>query len=140
MAEDVFAPQDVPESTTTNVDGYAVRCEYILILLLAWLTDYPGVHSARDPPGIYQVLSPSSWGDRSKPIPTGCIYRINTGAPIPVNCDAVVMVEDTELVSSVPDQAGKQTEEKEVKILVQVAPRENVRLPGSDAKQGDLVR
>lgn len=120
LAEDVYAPQDVPESRTTNVDGYAVR--------------------AGDPPGTYHVLSAQSWRNRNEPIPPGHIYRINTGAPLPAGCDAVVMVEDTELVSSTQDQGGRRTEEKEVKTLVQVAPYENVRLPGSDARKGDLVR
>lgn len=27
LAEDVFAPGDVPSSNTTNMDGYAVRCK-----------------------------------------------------------------------------------------------------------------
>lgn len=27
LAEDVFAPQDVPSSPTTSVDGYAMRCK-----------------------------------------------------------------------------------------------------------------
>ena len=53
--------------------------------------------------------------------------------------DAVVMVEDTELVSSEQDANGRATEEKEVKILVQAEARENVRLPGSDVKKGDMV-
>ncbi|KZW04199.1 hypothetical protein EXIGLDRAFT_599420 [Exidia glandulosa HHB12029] len=117
LAEDVYAPNDAPENMTTNVDVYA----------------------AREPAGTYQVLSAQSWSDRSKPIPRGHIYRINTGAPLPLGCDAVVMVEDTELVSSELDHSGKATEEKQVKILVQVAAQENVRLPGSDVKKGDLV-
>ncbi|KAG5220933.1 molybdenum cofactor biosynthesis protein [Salix suchowensis] len=48
--------------------------------------------------------------------------------------DAVIMVEDTTLVST--DASG---EEAEVETLAQVAPGENLRLPGSDARKGDLV-
>lgn len=49
------------------------------------------------------------------------------------------MVEDTELVSTVKDADGEDLEESQVKTLVQVPRGENVRLPGSDARAGDLV-
>ena len=46
------------------------------------------------------------------------------------------MVEDTELVTSSPEN---DREEKEVRILAQVEKGENVRLAGSDVKKGDKV-
>ncbi len=46
------------------------------------------------------------------------------------------MVEDTQLRSTYPDSNG---EENEVEALAQVSPGENVRRPGSDVKEGDLV-
>lgn len=30
LADDVFAPRDVPFGSTTSVDGYALRCMYPL--------------------------------------------------------------------------------------------------------------
>ena len=70
------------------------------------------------------------------PLPPGSIYRINTGAPLPPGADAVVMVEDTEVVSRHSGPAG---EEDQVKVLAQVDTGENVREPGSDVKLGEKV-
>ena len=67
------------------------------------------------------------------------IFRINTGGPLPAGADAVIMVEDTRLHSTHKDTAGADVEEAEVETLAQVAPRENVRAPGSDTRRGDLV-
>ena len=49
------------------------------------------------------------------------------------------MVEDTRLVSTFKDGNGKDGEERQVETLAQIPPGENVRLPGSDVKKGDLV-
>ncbi|KAL5527469.1 hypothetical protein ACEPAG_6260 [Sanghuangporus baumii] len=113
LAEDVYAPQDVPPLPTTNMDGYAVR--------------------SSDAPGVYQVLTPQTHA-LSTPLPENFIYRINTGAPLPAGTDSIVIVEETQLVSSTSEH-----EEKEVRTLVQTKPGENVRAPGSDMKKGDLV-
>ncbi|CAA7259357.1 unnamed protein product [Cyclocybe aegerita] len=118
LAEDVYAPQDVPSTATTSVDGYALR--------------------STDPPGIYNVLT-SQTHPLNDPVPTGSIYRINTGGPLPKGTDTVIMVEDTQLVSTFKDGTGIEDEEKEVKTLVQVPPSDNVRAPGSDVRTGDLV-
>ncbi|KAJ7066192.1 molybdenum cofactor biosynthesis protein [Mycena amicta] len=112
LAEDVYAPQNVPSTSTTSVDGYALR--------------------SSDHPGMYNVLI-SSTHTISNPLPAGSIYRINTGGPLPAGTDTVIMVEDTRLVSAVDG------EEKEVECLVQVPVGENVRAPGSDVRKGDLV-
>ncbi|KAF7321717.1 Molybdopterin molybdenumtransferase [Mycena kentingensis (nom. inval.)] len=113
LAEEVYAPQNVPSTSTTSVDGYALR--------------------STDPPGIYKVLT-SATHKTSDPLSQGFIYRINTGGPLPAGADTVLMVEDTRLVSA--DGDG---EEKEVECLVQVPPGENVRAPGSDVRKGELA-
>ncbi|KAJ8516653.1 hypothetical protein ONZ45_g6072 [Pleurotus djamor] len=113
LAEDVYAQQDVPSRATTNVDGYALR--------------------STDPPGVYKVVTPQTHR-LNDPLPLGSIYRINTGAPLPVGTDAVIMVEDTTLVSS--DLSG---EESEVETHAKILLGENVRSPGSDLTNGDLV-
>ncbi|KAI0053668.1 molybdenum cofactor biosynthesis protein [Auriscalpium vulgare] len=118
LAENVHAPQNVPYSKTTNVDGYAVR--------------------STEPPGVYKVVTPATH-KLADPVPQGYIYRINTGAPLPAGTDAVIMVEDTRLVSSLKDEAGEDIEENEVEILVSVPLGDNVREPGSDVRQGDLA-
>ncbi|KAL1761154.1 MoaB/Mog domain-containing protein [Schizophyllum commune] len=125
LAENVHAPHDAPSSSTTSVDGYALR--------------------STDPPGIYKVVTPKThklW----EPLPAGVIYRINTGAPLPKGTDTVIMVEDTRLhsVFSAADvvievASVEVGEEKEVETLAQIPIGENVRLPGSDVKEGTLV-
>ena len=89
--------------------------------------------TASDPPGVYRVLTPQMHA-LSTPVPPGHIFRVNTGAPLPVGTDAVLMVEDTRLHSS--DAAG---EELEVEALAQVDAGENVRKPGSDVRKGELA-
>jgi len=85
--------------------------------------------AATDAPGIYKVVTEYP----TAPLPAGTIYRINTGAPLPPGMDAVIMVEDTEVV------AKEGEEEKEVKLLAQVDKGENVRKEGSDVKVGEKV-
>ena len=94
--------------------------------------------AATDPPGIYTVLTPRTHL-LSTPLPPGCIFRINTGGPLPAGADAVIMVEDTRLRSTHRTPLGEEVEEAEVETLVQVPRGENVRDPGSDVRQGDLV-
>lgn len=49
------------------------------------------------------------------------------------------MVEDTRLKSTVKNDFGDDVEENEVETLAQVPQHDNVRLPGSDVKAGELV-
>jgi len=93
---------------------------------------------ASDPPGTYKVLT-SRTHALTDVLPEGSIFRINTGGPLPAGADTVIMVEDTELLSTAKDVNGQDAEEKEVKTLVQVPPSDNVREPGSDVHKGDLV-
>ncbi|PBK67026.1 hypothetical protein ARMSODRAFT_1020992 [Armillaria solidipes] len=112
LAQDVYASHDVPATPTTNVDGYAVICDAI------------------DANGTYTVTTPQ----RSKSLSPDKICRVNTGAPLPAGADAVIMVEDTELLTT--DDDG---EEVEIRLLAKVDMGENVRAAGSDVKTGDLV-
>ncbi|KIK96138.1 hypothetical protein PAXRUDRAFT_32580 [Paxillus rubicundulus Ve08.2h10] len=118
LAEDVYARQNIPPTQTTNVDGYALR--------------------SSDPLGVYDVLT-SKTHSLTETVPEGSIFRINTGGPLPAGTDTVIMVEDTELVSTIKDANGNDIEEKQVKTLVQVPKEENIRLPGSDVRAGDLA-
>ncbi|KAK0190455.1 hypothetical protein F5146DRAFT_1137290 [Armillaria mellea] len=112
LAQDIYAPHDVPATPTTNVDGYAVICDAI------------------DANGTYSVTTPQ----RSRSLSPDKICRVNTGAPLPTGADAVIMVEDTELLAT--DNDG---EEVEIRLLAKVDKGENVRAAGSDVKTGDLV-
>ncbi|KAI0036741.1 molybdenum cofactor biosynthesis protein [Vararia minispora EC-137] len=118
LAEDVYAPNNVPVTKTTSVDGYALR--------------------STDRSGIYKVVT-SATHDAAGSLPEGVIYRINTGGPLPRGADTVIMVEDTKLVQTVKGTNGMDEEELEVETLVELPLGENVRDPGSDVKAGDLV-
>ncbi len=129
LARDVYAFHDVPATPTTNVDGYAVICEFppmrtFLTYNVQWTAD------AVDANGTYTVTTPQ----RSKSLSPGKICRVNTGAPLPAGADAVIMVEDTDLLTT--DDDG---EEVEIRLLAKVDKGENVRAAGSDVQTGDLV-
>lgn len=119
LAEDIVAPSSLPPSATTNVDGYAVD-------------------AAATPPGEYSVLTSSELAaSKQGYIPGSQVVRVNTGQALPPGTDAVVMVEDTQLVT-LRDSFGRQ-EEGRLRVLAQVDGGENVRPQGSDVKAGTLV-
>ncbi|PWN45230.1 hypothetical protein IE81DRAFT_364252 [Ceraceosorus guamensis] len=109
VARDVTARTDLPLRPTTNVDGYAISAHHT-------------------PPGSCRVSSSNARFE------AGSVQRINTGQGLPSGADAVVMVEDTELLESSDDG-----EERYIKVLAQVDAGENVRKAGSDVKQGSVI-
>ncbi len=80
IAEDVTAPWDMPLYDNSAMDGFALReADFRSGTSTLMITGYI-------PAG----------GTVTPPIDPGCAVRIMTGAPIPVGCDAVVPVEETE--------------------------------------------
>ncbi|KAJ9602610.1 hypothetical protein H2200_012803 [Cladophialophora chaetospira] len=125
VAEDIHAKEAVPAYRASLVDGYAV--------IVADKTS-----TSKSVKGTFPVASVSHAQASSLPPPLqpGQIARITTGAPLPDNATAVVMVEDT-IISSLSED-GK--EEKTVEILTdELAPSENIREPGSDIAIGELM-
>ncbi|KAI5806745.1 hypothetical protein DFH27DRAFT_642558 [Peziza echinospora] len=119
LAEDIVSTEPVPAFRASIVDGYAVI--------------------GADGPGTYPVTSISHAAKAQTPFPelqTGQIARITTGAPVPDGADAVVMVEDTKLITTTED--GK--EELTVEILASnMGPDENIRQIGSDIALGEVI-
>ncbi|CAG7922497.1 unnamed protein product [Penicillium olsonii] len=125
IAEDVYAAESVPAYRASIVDGYAAIAP-------------DSKTSGQSTKGIFPVASitHANVGGNLEPLQPGTIARITTGAPLPPNANAVVMVEDTTLASCTPD--GK--EEATVEILTdEVKPGENVREPGSDVTLGSKI-
>lgn len=122
LAADVKALEAVPAFRASIVDGYAVRLPS---------------GSSTNAKGTFPVAFASHAQGADVPeLEEGKIARITTGAPLPPGADAVVMVEDTVLVSMTSD--GK--EEAEVEILTsEVKAGENVREVGSDVQAHDVV-
>ena len=82
LAAAVVAAEDVPPFANSAVDGYAV--------VAASVTTVPV-----DLPVVGEVAA-GAYTDRV--LKPGQAIRIMTGAPVPAGADAVVMVEDTELL------------------------------------------
>ncbi|KAJ1801732.1 hypothetical protein LPJ59_000023 [Coemansia sp. RSA 2399] len=138
IARDVVAQENVPGYSASVMDGYAVI--------------------AADGPGSYIVRGSSTAGGgggrggaaanavtEDNPLKPGQIMRITTGGPMPPGADAVVMVEDTELLLSSGHKAAEEgvdeEEEQQVRILDsgKVQPGQHVRAIGHDLAKGTTV-
>ncbi|XP_060684859.1 gephyrin isoform X19 [Chiloscyllium punctatum] len=116
LAQDVFAKDNLPPFPASVKDGYAVR--------------------AADGPGDRFIIGESQAGEQpTQTVMPGQVMRVTTGAPIPCGADAVVQVEDTELIRESDDG----TEELEVRILTQARPGQDIRPIGHDIKRGECV-
>ncbi|XP_054604031.2 gephyrin b isoform X13 [Nothobranchius furzeri] len=116
LAQDVYAKDNLPPFPASVKDGYAVR--------------------AADGPGDRFIIGESQAGEQpTHTVMPGQVMRVTTGAPIPCGADAVVQVEDTELLRESEDG----TEELEVRILMQARPGQDIRPIGHDIKRGECV-
>ncbi len=125
IAEDIKAAEAVPAYRASIVDGYAVIVS-------------DNKDDRQNLQGTFPVASVSHAQASSMPpaLKEGEIARITTGAPLPENSNAVVMVEDTVIASTTEDKI----EEETVEILTdELDVGENVREPGSDIEFGDMV-
>ena len=113
LAAAVVAAEDVPPFANSAVDGYAV--------VAASLSNVPV-----DLPVVGEVAA-GAYTDRV--LLLGEAIRIMTGAPVPVGADAVVMVEDTELL-------GDRSVDGSVRVRIRVSTTAGVAVRGI----GDDVR
>ncbi len=113
LAEDVITGRDIPPFNRSAMDGYAVRSEDVVAV-----------------PTTLEVVAIREAGDTG-PIPIGpgqCV-KIMTGAAVPEDADAVVMVEKTE--SADPART--------VTILDSPRVWTNIARRGEDAVKGAVV-
>ena len=109
LAEPVIAPEDHPPFPAATMDGFAV------------------IHDDTSP--WREVIGEQYAGHVTDVVVTpGTAVRITTGAPLPAGADAVVPVEDVEVVD---DHIVIRRDE--------VRPGEHVRPVGVDVRRGDLV-
>ena len=112
LAADVRANRDLPPYDVSAMDGYAVRSADLAKL-----------------PAPLAIIEDIKAGDMpTKTVRAGQCVRIMTGAPVSEGADAVIRVEDTELVS-----------DKKVQINVAVKPGNDIRLQGEGMRNGDVV-
>ncbi len=116
LAEDILAPQPLPDFQRTTVDGYAVRAG--------------DTHGASDSlPAYLTLIGEIPMGDApSFEIGQGQCALIHTGGMLPKGADAVVMLEYTQ-----------SAHENEIEISRAVADGENVIHIGEDVAQGQRV-
>ena len=107
------AGEDVPPFANSAVDGYAV---------VAADTTAPPVELA-----VVGEL-PAGAPPPSTPLTRGQTIRVMTGAPLPAGADAVVMVEDSELL-----------DRETVRLVAAVTQGTSVRTAGDDVRRGDVV-
>jgi gephyrin len=113
LAEPVLAQDPLPPFAASVKDGYAVR--------------------AFDGPGEYPIVGEATAGHIPQfEVKPGSVAYITTGAPVPPGADAVVMVEETELL---PGRNGLAY----VRIGKQVKAGADVRPIGYDVAAGEEV-
>jgi molybdenum cofactor synthesis domain-containing protein len=112
LAADVVAGEQVPPFVNTAVDGYAVRAADV----------------ADAPAELTVVGEVAAGASTDRVVGPGETIRIMTGAPMPAGADAVVMVEDSELLSA-----------ERVRLTRAVQPGASVRAAGDDIQKGDLL-
>ncbi|KAL9625293.1 MAG: hypothetical protein Q9160_000695 [Pyrenula sp. 1 TL-2023] len=132
ISQDIRALEAVPAFAASIVDGYAVHTDALI--------------SLKGSKPTLPVVSVSHADAASNPpfLPLGSLARITTGAPLPPNANAVIMVEDTVVASTKPVNAStsnpKLEEESTITLLsTSIAPNENVRDPGSDIPLNSLL-
>jgi molybdopterin molybdotransferase len=126
-AEDIRAPQPLPDFRRSTVDGFAVRAK--------------DTYGASDSLPAYLTLAGEvPMGDAPKSaLEPGQCMTIHTGGMLPKGADAVVMLEYTQQTK--PSE-GSETFGRldEIEILRAVAEGENVIAIGEDVSQGQVVQ
>ncbi len=111
-AADVRAAFDFPPFDRAVMDGYAVRCE-----------DFSGGQAVLRNAGLIRAGDAATAG-----VGAGTCVQINTGAPLPAEADAVVIVENSE-----PREDGT------VLLRDEPAPMQNIERRGGIVRKGDLL-
>jgi molybdopterin molybdotransferase len=125
LAEDIVAPQALPDFQRSTVDGYAVRAR--------------DTHGASDSlPAYLNLIGEVPMGDAPGfEIGAGQCALIHTGGMVPNGANAVVMLEYTQQTGS----AGQlPTATNEIEIFRAIADGENVIRIGEDVAQGQTVQ
>ncbi len=115
-AEDILAGQELPDFRRSTVDGYAVLAK--------------NTHGASESlPAYLKILGEVPMGAAPTFAVEGKVCSIiHTGGMLPVGADAVVMLEDAQVLA-----AG------EIEIFRSVAVSENVIEIGEDVRSGEIV-
>lgn len=120
LASDVAAEVDVPAFDRSNVDGFAVHA----VDTFGAMEESPRSLQLND-----EVLAPGVQPQST--VQLGTATPIATGAVVPRGADAVVMIEQTELVD------GENTSELQIRRAV--SPGQHIAFAGTDIARGETV-
>lgn len=123
LAEDIYAPFDVPPHDNSAMDGYAVQAESIR-------------GASYERPRILRVVGEVAAGHvTGLKVELGTCVRIMTGASLPEGADTVVPFEATDEV----DRKRTSVSEAEIGIRCSLPEGSNIRQSGEDIAKGELV-
>lgn len=115
LAQDVVAPVDIPDFASSAMDGFAVRSH-----------DVAGATPAS--PVELRIVGRALIGQRPETTVGGDeAVRIATGAPIPAGADAIVPIENCEVVADT------------VRVLAGSPEGKHVRPTGEDVRGGEVL-
>ncbi|MGE6612343.1 gephyrin-like molybdotransferase Glp [Peribacillus sp. NPDC076916] len=119
LAQDIVATNDVPHFNRSPYDGFALRSK-------------DTAEGSINTPLEFEVVEELAAGMVSKiPVQKNQAARIMTGAQMPAECDAIIMLELTKEL----EKDGK----KYVSFKRSLKEGENVSFQGEDAKKGDVL-
>ncbi|MFD9627638.1 molybdopterin molybdotransferase MoeA [Peribacillus muralis] len=119
LAQDITATNDVPHFNRSPYDGFALRAKDTVSGSIAYPLEFEVVEALAA--GMVSTV----------PIQQNQAARIMTGAQMPAECDAVIMLELTKEF----EKDGK----KYISFKRSLEKGENVSFEGEDAKKGDVL-
>lgn len=114
LGQDITALEDVPGFNRSTVDGYALRA-----------ADTFGAGDTL--PAMLNLAGEVKMGEQAPSLARGSGVYVPTGGMIPSESDAVIMIEDTEIIGDL------------FNCYRQVAPGENVIKKGEDVSRGETI-
>jgi molybdopterin molybdotransferase len=119
LAEDIVATHDVPHFDRSPYDGFALRSQ-------------DTIEASRENPLEFEVVEELAAGMvPQQPVHSFQAARIMTGAQMPAECDAVIMLELTEDI--------KRDGKKYIRFKRTMKKGENVSFKGEDATKGEVL-
>lgn len=116
LAQDIYAPHNVPAHPTATMDGYAIAFSDLPLLLSKGL----------------ELLTPNKAGNPTIPtLPKGYAIKTFTGSAMPLDSDTLIIVEHTEIKN------GRLF--VNTSIAQEIKPSQWVRQVGDNYKQGEIL-
>ncbi len=119
-AKKITGTENIPPFNNSAMDGYAVKSESVQA-------------ASADSPAVLKVDGSTMAGDSPSVGGTGA-WEIMTGAPVPDAYDAVIRIEDTNIL-----ETNNQKRPTKISVSAEGFPGKNIRKAGTDFCPGDLL-